>query len=73
MRWMTEKQNVAWAVNSWEFLVPGFLFTVVACLKCPVVRRAVIWRCSAHCTSLYAGQYSKLFLGEAVRQGHFNK
>lgn len=44
---MTETQNVAWAVNSWEFLVTGFLFTVVACLKCPVVRRTVIWHCSA--------------------------
>ena len=55
MRRMTETQNVAWDVNSWEFLVPGFLFTVVACVKCPVVSIAVIWHRSARCTSLYAG------------------
>ncbi len=73
MRWMTETQNVAWTVNLWDFLVLGFLFTVVTCLKCPVARRTVIWHCSEHCTSAYAGQYAELFLGEAVRQGHFNK
>lgn len=31
MRGMTETWDVARTINSWEFLVPGFLFIVVTC------------------------------------------
>lgn len=34
-------------------LVPGFILTVVACLRRPVVRRAVIWHFSPHRMSFF--------------------
>lgn len=54
-------------------LFSGFYFTVSACSKCPVVRRAVIWLGSVCCTSSSAGHSAWLFLRGAVRRGHFNK
>ena len=68
-RQLTETQNVALTGNLWECLVPGFFFTFVARFKMSggqacsnLALFSLLHKCLCR---------PELFLGEAVRQGHF--